>query len=273
MIHQLLKIISKVAASSEEILPDILILKFTIVNAFMIKQPEKKWVLVDTGLENSFEYIVTESEERFGKSTRPESIVLTHGHFDHTGSVLTLAERWNVPVYAHALEMPYITGKKDYPRGNPDTDEGLVAKMSAYFPHRSIDLGFRAVELPSDGSIPGMAGWTWIHTRGHTEGHISLFRERDRTLIAGDALTTTKQESFLSVLTQKEQIKGPPAYLTPDWAAAKESIEFIRTLNPELMLPSHGKPMSGNELNEHLQLLTAHFNEIAVPESRRYTDH
>ncbi len=273
MINQLLKIISKIAASTDEVLPDILILKFTIVNAFIIRMAEKKWVLIDTGLENSYEYIMMETEERFGEGSRPESIVLTHGHFDHTGSVLRLAERWNVPVYAHPKELPYLTGKKNYPQGDPSADEGLVAKMSSAFPHHSIDLGFRAAALPSDGSIPGIPGWQWIYTPGHTEGHISLFRERDKTLIAGDAVTTTKQESFLSVLTQKEQIKGPPAYLTPDWALAKESIDLIRMLNPKVMLPSHGKPISGNELREHLRLLTENFYEIAIPESGRYIEH
>jgi len=81
--------------------------------------------------------------------------------------------------------------------GDPTVDEGMVAKMSSTFPHHtSIDIGFRAVALTSDGSIPGMDGWRWIHTPGHTEGHISLFRESDRILIAGDAFTTTKQESL-----------------------------------------------------------------------------
>jgi glyoxylase-like metal-dependent hydrolase (beta-lactamase superfamily II) len=273
MINQLLKIIAKVTASTEEVLSDILMFKFTIVNAFILRLPQKKWVLVDTGLENSFEYIVMESEERFGKAASPEAIVLTHGHFDHTGSVIRLAERWDVPVYAHAKELPYITGKMNYPQGDPTTDEGLVAKMSSVFPHESIDLGFRAVALPPDGSIPGVSGWKWIHTPGHTEGHISLFRERDKTLIAGDAVTTTKQESLFPVLTKKEQIKGPPAYLTPDWAASKESVDLIRTLVPQLLLPSHGKPIAGKELEEHLLLLTEHFNEIAIPESGRYIEH
>jgi hypothetical protein len=39
-----------------------------------------------------------------------------------------------------------------------------------------------------------MPGWRWMHTPGHTEGHVCLFRNSDRTLIAGDAFTTTKQE-------------------------------------------------------------------------------
>ena len=57
-----------------------------------------------------------------------------------------------------------------------------------------------------------MPGWKWIHTPGHTEGHISLFHEKDRVLIAADAFSTTKQESLLSVMTHAEQISGPPKF-------------------------------------------------------------
>lgn len=272
MINQILKMISKMTTISEEVLPDILILRFTVVNAFFIGKPKETWALVDTGLENSYDFIIRKSEGRFGKDSRPGSIILTHGHFDHVGSVMKLSEYWDVPVYAHPLELSFLTGKEDYPRGDSSADEGAVAKMSPAFPHKSIDLGFRIAELPPDGSIPGMVGWRWIHTPGHTKGHVSLFREKDRTLIVGDAFTTTKQESFMSVLTQKEQIKGPPAYLTTDWEEAGKSVGLIRSLKPELALPSHGLPMHGSELEKHLRMLTENFSEMAVPEKGKFVE-
>lgn len=271
MINQLLKGLSKITATSQEVLPDILLIHFTIVSTCMVGNVDE-WVLVDTGLENSYDFILESAKERFGKESRPQAIILTHGHFDHVGSAGKLVEHWDVPVYAHELEIPYITGEKDYPLGDPTVDEGLVAKMSPSFPHRSINLGYRAVVLPTDGSIPGMSGWKWVHTPGHTEGHVSFFRDKDRTLIAGDAFTTTKQESFTSVLTQKEQIKGPPAYLTTDWKAAKKSVEHIKELQPELVIPSHGLPMKGEKLTWHMELLTQHFNRIAVPEQGRFIE-
>ncbi len=271
MINELLKGISKLTSTSQEVTPDILLIQFTIVNACIVGEA-KEWVLIDTGLENSAEYILKSAEERFGKGSRPKAIILTHGHFDHVGSVSSLAEQWNVSVYAHQLELPYITGKKDYPQGDPTVDEGLVAKMSPSFPHKSINLGYRSVALPSDGSIPGMPGWKWVHTPGHTEGHISFFRKSDKTLIVGDAFTTTKQESFISVLTQAEQIKGPPAYLTTDWDAAKKSIEHLKELNPKLAILSHGLPMEGDKLSRHLDMLMLDFNEIAVPKHGHFVD-
>lgn len=271
MINDLLKGLSKLTSTSKEVTPDILLMQFTIVNACIVGNADG-WVLVDTGLENSADFILKSVEERIGKDSRPKAILLTHGHFDHVGSVNNLAEQWDVPVYAHELEMPYITGKKDYPQGDSTVDEGLVAKMSPSFPHKSINIGYRAVVLPSDGSIPGIPDWKWVHTPGHTEGHVCFFRESDKTLIAGDAFTTTKQESFTAVLTQREQIKGPPAYLTTDWDTAKKSIKYIKELKTQLAIPSHGLPMGGDELARHLDMLIDDFNRIAVPDQGRFVD-
>ena len=267
--------LAALTSSTGDISPNIVLLQFTVVNACIIGSPRTgngKWVLVDTGLENSADFIRHAAAERFGENSRPEAIVLTHGHFDHVGSVITLANHWDVPVYAHQLELPYITGKKDYPMGDPTVSNGMVAQLSPTFPHSSINLGYRAVALPSDSSVPGMPEWRWIPTPGHTEGHISLFREKDRVLLAADVISTVKQESLWSVITQKEQISGPPAYLTTDWQAAEESVNRLRDLKPSLMIPSHGQPMRGEELSRHLDLLVQQFAESAKPDQGRFLE-
>jgi len=244
-------------------------MNFTVVNACLVGSRDK-WVLVDTGLENSSDFILEAVETRFGKDSKPQAIILSHGHFDHVGSVKKLSELWNVPVYIHQLEMPYVTGKKDYPVADPTVDAGMVAKLSPTFPHTSIDISSRIVALPRDGSVPGMPGWKWVHTPGHTDGHIALFREEDRVLIAGDAFSTTKQESLFSVVTHREQVSGPPKYLTTDWVAAEDSVRCLADLEPTIAITSHGEPLKGEELTKHLQFLVNHFDEIAKPEQGRF---
>ncbi|OPF50833.1 MBL fold metallo-hydrolase [Clostridium baratii] len=275
MHNKMVELLSDITKSSLQITPDVLVLQFTIVNSCIVSNlggDKEKWVLVDTGLENSAEFIMECAKDKFGEESRPEAIIITHGHFDHVGSVKKLSEYYDVPVYAHKLELPYITGKEDYPLADPNVDEGLVAKISKTFPHTSIDLGNRAKALPDDGSIPFMPGWIYIHTPGHCKGHIALFKKDDRILIAADAFSTLKQESLLSVITQKEDISGPPKYLTTDWDLAKKSIEKLLDLKPNIAITGHGKPMEGESLIKHLKYLLENFEKIAKPDNGKFID-
>src|SRR5437773_9237933 len=90
-------------------------LRTLLVNLYFIADPAGEWILVDTGLPLSTQLILSTAEKRFGPTSRPNAIVLTHGHFDHTGAVKELAELWDVPVYVHEMELPYVTGRSSYP--------------------------------------------------------------------------------------------------------------------------------------------------------------
>ena len=114
-----------------------------------------------------------------------------------------------------------------------------------------------------------MPGWRWIHTPGHTAGHISLFRDDDRCLIAGDAFVTVKQESLYAVATQEREVHGPPAYFTPDRVDARRSVERLAALEPAIAATGHGMPMRDQELRDGLNRLVRQFERIAVPEHGR----
>lgn len=245
-----------------------------IVNLCFIGSPEKPndWVLIDTGMPGSAERILDAAKERFGENNKPKAIVLTHGHFDHVGAVVGLVQTWNVPVYAHEAELPYLTGKLSYPKPDGSVEGGLVAKISPLFPNEPVDLGHHVEVIPSDGSIPNMPGWRWIHTPGHSPGHISLFREQDHSLIAGDAFVTVRQDSLYNVLTQELEINGPPRYLTTDWIAAKESVKKLEALRPAMAITGHGQPVSGDTLSKGLKKLVKEFDQISIPDYGRYVN-
>ena len=142
--------------------------------------------------------------------------------------------------------------------------------LSRLYPCGPIDLGDRVRPLPPDGSVPGMPGWRWVHTPGHTAGHVALFREADRVLVAGDAFVTTKQESFLAVMTQRRELHGPPAYFTPDWRSARQSVETLAELEPARVISGHGRALHGAGMREELHRLARDFGRRAVPRRGRY---
>lgn len=227
------------------------------------------WVLIDAGVWGTKRLITSAVDQRFGAAP-PAAIVMTHGHFDHVGALVDLAHQWQVPVYAHPLEMPYLNGQSSYPPPDPQVGGGLMSTLSRFYPRGPVDVSRFLRPLPSDGSVPSMPGWQWIHTPGHTPGHISLWRQADRVLIAGDAFITTAQESAYAALTQPAELHGPPMYYTPDWESSAESVRRLAALEPELAITGHGPALQGPQLRTALRTLAENFHEVAVPRQGRY---
>lgn len=251
--------------------PGVWRLKDIFVNMFIIQNREgTNWVLVDTGLKSSAAKIKSMAEMLFGGTgAKPTAIVMTHGHFDHRGSLIQLADEWGVPVYCHHMERPYLTGKASYPPADPSVGGGMMATLSFTYPKGPINVD-NLNELPDDGTLPGLEDWRWIHTPGHTPGHVSLFREKDGVLVAGDAFVTTIIESVISVATQAKVVEGPPKYFTPDWIEATRSVKSLADLEPNVIVTGHGKALYGDEARKALHKLAKNFWQKGIPASGRY---
>lgn len=255
-----------------EVAPDIAYLRAALVNVIFLGFPERgdrEWVLVDTGVSGSKTSITRAAEARFGSSSRPRAIIQTHGHFDHIGALEELSAEWDVPIFAHPEEFPYLNGTKSYPPPDTAAGGGIMPKLALLFPRSPINVSDRLVAVPEDGSVPPMPDWSWLHTPGHTPGHISLWRESDRSLIAGDAFITTGQESAYEVAIQQPEMHGPPRYFTPDWVSAGASVSKLAALEPRLVVTGHGRPAAGEGMLASLKQLADNFREIAVPEHLR----
>ena len=252
---------------------DVAYLTTVLVNVALIGQPHNDtgdWVLIDAGIPMNAWRIAAFAAQHFG-DTPPRAILLTHGHFDHVGSLAALLRRWpDTPVYAHRLELPYLTGRSSYPPPDPTVGGGLMARTCKLFPRHAYDFRPNIMPLPPQGVVPFLPDWQWVHTPGHTPGHVSFFRERDRTLIAGDAFVTQHQESLTGVMTQRRVVHGPPTYFTTDWLAAKQSIQRLARLQPAYAITGHGLPIANPILAHHLHLLSMRFEEFAMPEDGRY---
>lgn len=250
--------------------PGVARIPVAIVNAYLLGDPASvregaPWTLVDTGVPGAAPLVRRAVAERFGEGARPEAIVLTHGHFDHAGSAMSLADHWDVDIYAHPLEQPYLDGRSDYAPGDPSMG-GAIAQLSRTFPHAGYDFGTRLRALPGDGTVPGAIGWQWLHTPGHTHGHVSLWREADRTLVAGDAVATMDMDSWAAQATKPRRISRAPVPMTPDWPAAVQSARRLAGLSPAVLTAGHGLPVTENVADR----LAAYAAAPNVPTYGRY---
>lgn len=199
------------------------------VNAYLIGD-----VLVDTGIRQSAGKIAGALK---GRSI--SAIALTHAHGDHAGSISRLATRLSVPVWCGAADREATeTGR---PILSPALDRPVLSTVG------NAAGGFDgtpvARTLAEGDSLT--AGFTVLDTPGHSPGHISFWRETDRTLICGDVFFN------LHPLTTIPGLHQPPTVLTPDPAENRRSERRLAALEPSTVGFGHG-PVLCNDAGRKL---------------------
>ncbi|UCZ54058.1 MBL fold metallo-hydrolase [Bacillus shivajii] len=168
------------------------------VNTYLIKGDVL--TLVDTGpkTEEAFHAMKDQLKEINIEIEDIEVVILTHHHPDHIG----LLEKFlpKAKVYGHKNLVPWLTRDANFlarthqffqsfykKHGVPKQLIQDIEKANEYY--RSFSAKGDVDHVLNEGEpIPGLSGWTTIETPGHAQSHISLLREEDGTLIAGDHL-------------------------------------------------------------------------------------
>jgi glyoxylase-like metal-dependent hydrolase (beta-lactamase superfamily II) len=213
------------------------------------------WVLVDAGWEQDAERIRSAVRSVLGPETVPGAILLTHVHPDHSGSARELAVAWDCPILVHPAEIPIATG--DFvamARYAGPLDHWLILPIMRAIGRRRREAILEAGSLAGtvhplgpDGSIPGVDGWRWVHTPGHTPGHVAFVRALDGVVISGDALLTLRVNAATGLLRGSQGLSAPPWYTTWDRGAARASIRAVAGLEPSVLGGGHGLPLTGPE--------------------------
>jgi glyoxylase-like metal-dependent hydrolase (beta-lactamase superfamily II) len=238
-----------------QIAPDVFLLGpwgRTQTNAYLVRD-RASWFLVDAGWENDGPRIRDAARLLLGPGLAPSAILLTHAHPDHQGSARELAQAWGCPVYAHPAEIPIATGDfAAMERYAGPLDRWLILPLMRVLGRRWREAILAAGSLAGvlrplqpEGVVPGLEGWRWVPTPGHTPGHVAYVRARDRVVISGDAVLTLEVNTWSGLLRQEQGLSGPPWYTTWDRAAATASIAAIAHLEPAVLAGGHGRPVVG----------------------------
>lgn len=145
------------------------------------------------------------------------TILLTHQHLDHVRGAARLHRESRATVACHAADAPYIDGR---------TSPRMGFFLRLFLRPRPVAVG-RAL---NDGETVGPL--RVVFAPGHTVGEIALYHAGRKILFSGD-----------SVVERNGQLTLPAARFAADLPQAVRSLEVLRKLDVELLLPGHGAPV------------------------------
>jgi ribonuclease/clavin/mitogillin len=183
----------------------------THTNAYLIGTREL--VVIDPGSHDEGERsaLAEELDRRIAAGARLRAVLLTHHHADHTSGAAALADRFQIPIWAH-----------------PETARRVAAITSRTLADGEvIDLGDRRLRC--------------VFTPGHAPGHLCFLEEETGWMIAGDMVasvgtilvepTDGDMRQYLDSLARMAAL-GPrvllPAHGTPIADPAGKLAEYTR---------------------------------------------
>ena len=200
------------------------------LNPTLVLDDENGNTLVDTGLPGQEEAIGTALADA-GVGVRDLSrIIFTHQDLDHVGSGAALVRQSGARVLAHPADAPYIEGDLRPLKVTPEMLERRPQMRELL--QRLEPVGVDEL-LEDGGRLDLVGGIRVIFTPGHTPGHLSLYMERSKVLVAGDALTA-----------EGGSLNGPNPSATLDTGQAARSVSRLAELDVQTVVCYHGGVVS-----------------------------
>lgn len=225
---------------SKERYPEIIPIDLGSVKAFLISG--RKNILVDAGNPGLADDILKEIEKKGVEPDEIDSIIITHAHPDHAGSLHELKERTGANVVIHEDGAENIA-EGDFLDAPPTCFKGKILSLfislfgsgesEGVEPDIVVEGRFDLSELGVEGSL--------IHTPGHTPGSISIVLDSGEALVGdlvmGGILSSSKP--------------GRPIFAY-DLEEAEMSLKKLLKADLEIrrFYAAHGGPFSRSEVEE-----------------------
>ena len=180
-------------------------------------------VLVDAATRHGHRRILRQLRDR-----EVNAHALTHVHPDHQGSSHRVCTTLGIPLWCPDGDAPAMEDGDIAGRMPPSPLNRINDKLMTGPPH-PVDRRLREGDE--------VAGFTVLDTPGHTAGHVTFWRESDRTMVAGDVL------NGMNLLTAIPGLHEPPRAFTLDPKRNRESARRLAELEPALVCFGHGPPL------------------------------
>jgi glyoxylase-like metal-dependent hydrolase (beta-lactamase superfamily II) len=196
------------------------------LNLTLIVDEQNGNTLVEAGLPDQMEAISAAVVEA-GIGVRDlRRIIFTHQDLDHVGSGAALVRQSSARVLAHPADAPYIEGERRPLKVTPEMLERRPQMREVLERLEPVAVD----EQVEDGTRLNLAGGTKVIS---TPGHICLYLEQPKVLIAGDALTA-----------EDGSLNGPNPSMTPQMGTAIQSIRRLAELDVDTIVCYHGGVVS-----------------------------
>ena len=132
-------------------------------------------VVVDPGMPDVSDTLAMVLGEN---NLKPVAAIITHGHLDHTFSIVPIADGYGIPTYIHSEDRALLS--------HPERAHGpeFLATLSAMEFAEPNDV--RELRHGAEVEMLGMK-FQAIHSPGHTRGSL-MFKVDEEVLISGDVL-------------------------------------------------------------------------------------
>jgi glyoxylase-like metal-dependent hydrolase (beta-lactamase superfamily II) len=208
--------------------------------------------LIDTGFKGRSVHIIRELARLDYSPTDITSIIITHHHADHTGSLAMLKEVTKARVIAHPADAPYIDGSLPQPGPtNPEWLGNMLAPIHGLW--ATIPVAVDGLVIDGD-ELPILGGIKILHTPGHTPGSISLFLKKEGLVIVGDVLSRSTLGLSL-----------PSKAFTIDLAQEIQSIRRLASLDFTFIGFGHGSALMRNArgaVSDFASRIESKYNDI-----------